>query len=103
MTDERSSPQGDRPRSEPEIIPPGAPLRRPRNDPFGDTIFTQRVYVAPLGPLGLIGLVLAVGVIAVVLLALVLGALLFWLPIVALIVAAAIVASRLRSRFRWWR
>ena len=103
MTDERSSSQGERPRSEPEIIPPGAPLRRPRDDPFSDTIFTQRIYVAPLGPLGLIGLVLAIGVIAVVLIALVVGAVLFWLPIVALIVAAAIVGSRLRSRFRWWR
>ena len=103
MTDERSSPQGERPRSEPEIIPPGTPLRRPRDDPFSDTFFAQRIYVAPLGPLGLIALVLAIGVIAVVLLALVVGAVLFWLPIVALIVAAAIVGSRLRSRFRWWR
>ncbi len=102
MTDERT-PQDERPRSEPEIIPPGAPLRRPRDDPFGDTIFTQRIYVGPLGPLGLIGIVLAVGIIAVVLLALVVSAVLFWLPIVALLVAAAIVASRLRSRFRRWR
>jgi hypothetical protein len=103
MTDERSSPQGERPRSEPEIIPPGAPLRRPRDDPFSDTIFTQRIYVAPLGPLGLIGLVLTIGIIAVVLLALIIGAVLFWLPIVALVVVAAIVGSRLGSRFRWWR
>jgi hypothetical protein len=103
MTDERSSPQGERPRSEPEIIPPGAPLRRPRDDPFSDTIFTRRIYVAPLGPLGLIGLVLTIGIIAVVLLALIIGAVLFWLPIVALVVVAAIVGSRLSSRFRWRR
>ncbi len=103
MTDERSSPRSERPRSEPEIIPPGAPLRRPRDDPFNDTFFTQRIHVAPLGPLGLIGLVVTIGIIAVVLLALILGAVLFWLPIVALIVAAMIVGSRLRSRFRSWR
>ena len=51
----------------------------------------------------LTGVALAIGVIAIVLIALILGAVLFWLPIVVLIVAAAIVGSRLRSRFRWWR
>jgi hypothetical protein len=102
MTDERSPPH-ERPRSEPEIIPPGAPLRPPRDDPFGDTLFSQRIYVTRLGPLGLFGIMLAIGVVAVVVLALVVGVVLFWLPIVALIVAAAIVGSRLRSRFRWWR
>ena len=103
MTDERSPPHGERPRSEPEIIPPGAPLRRPRDDPFGDPLFTQRIYVTRLGPLGLFGIMLAIGVVAVVLLALVVGAVLFWLPIVALIVVAAIIGNRLSSRFRWWR
>jgi hypothetical protein len=103
MTDERSPPNSERPRSEPEIIPPGAPIRPPRDDPFGDALFTQRVYVTRLGPLGLFGIMLAIGVFAVVLLALIVGAVLFWLPIIALIVAAAFVGSRLTSRFRWWR
>lgn len=100
MTDERSPPQGERPRSEPEIIPPGEPLRRPRDDVFGDTIFTQRIFVTRLGPFGLIMLALAIGIVAIVLIILLVGAVLFWIPIVALMVAAAVFSGTLRSWFR---
>lgn len=100
MSDEPSTSRGERPRSEPEIIPPGAPLRRPRDDPFSNTFFTQRIYVTRLGPLGLIGLALAIGIVAVVLLILLVGAVLFWIPIVGLIVAAVILSGALRSGFR---
>jgi hypothetical protein len=100
MSDEPSPPRGERPRSEPEIIPPGAPLRRPRDDPFSDTLFTQRIYVTRLGPFGLIVLALAIGIVAVVLLVLLVGAVLFWIPIVGLLVAGAILSGALRSRLR---
>jgi len=99
MADEPSTPRGERPRSEPEIIPPGAPLRRPRDDPFADSVFTQRIYITRLGPFGFVMLALAIGVIAVVLLVLLVGAVLFWIPLVGLIVAAAILSGALRSRF----
>ena len=99
MADEPSDHRSERPRSEPEIIPPGAPLRRPRDDPFADSGFTQRIYVTRLGPFGLVALALA-RIVAVVLLILVVGAVLFWIPIVGLIVAAAIIASVIRSRFQ---
>jgi hypothetical protein len=100
MSDEPSTPPGERPRSEPEIIPPGAPLRRPRDDPFGDTFFTQRIHVTRLGPFGLVMLALAIGLVAIVLLILLVGAVLFWIPIVGLAIAAAILSGALRSRFR---
>ena len=75
-------------------------MRRPRDDPFNDTRFSQRIYVTRLGPLGLIGLALAIGFVAVVLLILLVGAVLFWIPVVALIVAAVILSGALRSRLR---
>jgi len=75
-------------------------LRRPRDDHFNDTRFSQRIYVTRLGPLGLIGLALAIGFVAVVLLILLVGAVLFWIPVVALIVAAVILSGALRSRLR---
>jgi hypothetical protein len=88
------------PRSEPEIILPGEPLRRPRFDAFAETQFGQRIYVAKFGSFGFSLVVL--GVIAVVVLALVLlvGALLFWIPVIALIGGAAILARLWRSRYR---
>ena len=97
MADQPS--ERERPRAEPEIIPPGAPLRRPRDD-FTGAQFTQRIYVTRLGPFGLILLALALGVIAVVLLVLLVGAVLFWIPVIGLLVAAAIFSGALRSRFR---
>jgi uncharacterized membrane protein len=45
-------------------------------------------------------LALAIGLVAVVLLILLVGAVLFWIPVVGLIVAAAILSGALRSRFR---
>src|SRR5262249_53106987 len=100
MADDRSRPKSEPPRSEPEIIPPGAPLRRPYEDPFADSQFTQRIFVTRLGPFGFIMLAAALGLLAIVLLVLLIGAVLFWIPIVGLIVAAAIFSGALRSRFR---
>jgi len=45
-------------------------------------------------------LALAFGIVVVVLLALLVGALLFWIPIVALVIAVTVFASALRSRLR---
>jgi uncharacterized membrane protein len=84
-------PQGEEPRSEPEIIPPGHAERGTER---------VRVYIAKPGPLGTILAILIVGLLSAVLLVLLLGAFLFLLPLVVLFVTAAIVAGLLRIYFR---
>ncbi len=90
---------GDAPRREPEIIPPGA------DDPWrgGETLDpafgrggARMFHIRRIGPFGL---VLALLIILIVLAALVLlfaGALLLWLPLVAIAVAGSVVAAVFR-------
>ena len=91
--------QPERPRVEPEIIPPERnprwpdwrrqTWRRQTWQPFFSTPAdeTHRIYAARLGPLGVALLILIVGVIAAVILLALLGAVLIWIPAVALLVA----------------
>jgi len=91
--------QPERPRVEPEIIPPDRNPRRPdwrqqawrgqTWQPFFSTAAdeTHRIYVAKLGPLGVALLILIVSVIAAVILLALVGAVLIWIPAVALLVA----------------
>ncbi len=91
--------QPERPRVEPEIIPPDRNPRRPdwrqqawrrqTWQPFFSTAAdeTQHIYVGRLGPLGVALLILIVGVIAAVVLLALVGAVLIWIPVVALLVA----------------
>jgi hypothetical protein len=99
MSDNRSSREGEQPRTEPEIFRPGERITPSRTDPFGGSEFVHRVYVGRLGPFGLAMLALGFAVAVVLLLALLVGALLFWIPIVVIIVAATIFAGALRSRW----
>jgi len=57
---------------------------------------TQRIYVTRLGPLDVIVLGLLMALIAALTLIVLLGAVLFWIPAVVLLVAAAIVSKLLR-------
>ncbi len=100
VTDDRSAPE--RPRAEPEIIPPDRDPGRPawRRSAFPDIGGTQRIYVTRIGPFGGILLLLAVFVLAAVVLLAVLGALIIWIPIVGLIVLVAALSGFLRLR-RW--
>jgi hypothetical protein len=100
MAEKPSNPLGDRPRAEPEIIPPGAPLRSPGMNGFADSGFAQRIYIAKIGPFGIILLALAIGVVSVGILILLLGAFLIWIPVIGLLVAAAMISGVLRSHFR---
>jgi hypothetical protein len=101
MMGERPKPQGEEPRSEPEIIPPGHAERgTPRMRVFVDTRSTERIYVAKPGPLGIILVILITGLLSTLMLVLVLGAFLIVLPAVVLFVAAAIVAGLLRDYFQ---
>jgi hypothetical protein len=97
MTDKKPNPQAEEPRSEPEIIPPDDAhvTRRMRIDTG-----TGRIYVAKISPLGTILVVLIIGFLSALMLVLLLGALLVWLPVVVLIVTAALVAGLLRGYFQ---
>jgi hypothetical protein len=105
MTDKRPpKAQSEKPRSEPEIIPPerveGKTTRgAPRMQIFVDTHGTERVYVARLRPLGIILLALTIGILSAVVFIVLLGALFIWIPIVVLGGAAAIIAGLLRGYF----
>ncbi|MGB8826443.1 MAG: hypothetical protein WCD25_24160 [Pseudolabrys sp.] len=92
--------QGEEPRSEPEIIPPGHAKRGPTR--IGDSIDAHvgLVYIAKFGPFGTILLTLVVGLLSAVLMVLLFGALLVALPVIVLLVTVAIVAGLLRFYFR---
>jgi hypothetical protein len=100
MAEQPLDPRAEKPRAEPEIIPPGEPLRRTRFDPFAETQFGQRIYVARFGSFGFAMVALAIVAIVTLVLILLLGALLLWIPLFGLIVAAAILSRIWRSRSR---
>jgi hypothetical protein len=88
---------------EPEIILPSDLEMRSRRAahrfgayPFVGMRTTQRVYTARLGPFGLILVALAIAIVAAVMLILLLGALLFWIPILVVLAAAAVILGLLR-------
>ena len=90
------------PRVEPEIIPPDrtgrADWRGSAWPPYAysEAQGSHRVYVTRLGPLGLTLLLAGVGVLAVAIFLTIVGAILIWIPVVALLVAAAAVYRILR-------
>jgi hypothetical protein len=99
MAHDRDRPEW--PRVEPEIIPPDRSGRQSdwartpwHGSPF--TRATHRVYVTRLGPFGAALLLLAIAAIVAMLMIAVLGALLFWIPIVAAVVLVAAVFRLLR-------
>jgi hypothetical protein len=101
MTDKSDMPE--QPRAEPEIIPPDrtnrAPDWRHRAWPPDGSAWVggaQRIYVGRIGPFGLALLMLIVGVLAAVILLTVVGAVLLWIPILVLLVAAGAVYRLLR-------
>jgi len=103
MTNQRP-PRGDRAHpAEPEILPP---LRGDRRraavwpQAFIEERGRQQIYVARIGPLGLVLLSLLVAMMAVAGVVLFLGAMLIWIPVVGVLAAVAIVASLLRSYIR---
>jgi hypothetical protein len=93
----------ERPRLEPEIIPPARGRRYSgwQYDvwqPYASSTAggTHRLYVARLGPFGLAMFMLLVGIVVAVLVLAVVGAILIWIPILALLLAAGVI-------FRFWR
>ena len=97
---ERPVPTGEKPKLEPEIIPPGEADARWDGAARWSSTGTYRVHVTRIGPLGFLLIALAVAVLAVLVLILVLGAFLIWIPIAGLLLAAAVISGLWRGR-RW--
>jgi hypothetical protein len=101
--------QPERPRVEPEIIPPdrsrGAGPRRPGDrgmawppPPYGYTQSrgAHRIFVRRIGPLGFALLLLMIGLFGGVLLLIMIGAALLWIPLLAVVVIAAAISGVFR-------
>ena len=98
------------PRVEPEIIPPdrqeSGPERGPGRGadwraawrPYGpnQTAGMHRVYVGRIGPFGFAVLVLALAILAAAILLIFAGAILLWLPVVALLIVVGVIVRFLR-------
>ena len=94
MTDKPRRPE--KPRFEPEIIPPGE-----SHDPKGTRIFidqttSERIFVGRISPLQMFMLAMGIGAVIAVVLVILLGAFLLWIPIVGLLIAAGLLAGLLR-------
>jgi len=92
----------ERLRAEPEIIPPGQPdvSRDGMGTPSGGFFGTRdggRIYVAKVGPWGLIVLAALALLVAAAVVVFLIGALLIWVPIVAVLVFAAFLFGKLRQ------
>jgi ABC-type transport system involved in cytochrome bd biosynthesis fused ATPase/permease subunit len=93
----------ERPRVDPEIIPPAgardqADWRRTpwRGSRFEDVRGTHRVYVGRIGPFGIALLLLAIAAIIAIVMIAILGAVLIWIPVLAV----AIILAALFRLFR---
>lgn len=91
--------QPERPRREPEIIPPskdwpGRSAGWPPNYEYSQN--RSRVYVGRIGPLGFAILILMVALFGGVLLLALIGAVLIWFPIVAVLAIVSAIAALIR-------
>jgi hypothetical protein len=85
--------QVERPRTEPEIIPPGRSQK-----PYHDGRL-KHVYVVKVSPLGAVFSLVITAILTAVLLVMLLATILVWLPLVAAFAFGAIIAGLLRSYF----
>jgi hypothetical protein len=98
MPSHRDEPE--RPRQEPEIIPPGADWPR-RNSSFPpnhgfDARGTHRIYVSRIGPLGFALFMIIAALFGGVLLLALIGAALIWFPFLLLFAVIAGIAGLIR-------
>jgi fatty acid desaturase len=96
MANDRDQPE--LPRVEPEIIPPDRAGRRPGWHTYGPNgaAGMHRVYVTRIGPFGFALLTLAFAILAAAILLVFAGAILLWLPVVALLIVVGAVVRFLR-------
>jgi hypothetical protein len=98
MTAKQPNPQGDAPRSEPEIIPPGH--RGPDTPRMRVVLDAERMHFMKHGTLGTILMALITGLLLAVMLIMLAGAFVIFLPVILLFVTAAFVAGLLRIYFQ---
>ena len=104
----------EQPRSEPEIIPPGRDQRGPRGGGSFDSAWlgiderdgVRRVYLKRPSIWAIVLALLVVGVVAGLVLLVLAGLVLFWVPVVAVVILLTIVSAAMRSRWHqlrlWW-
>jgi hypothetical protein len=97
---ERPVPDSNRPRVEPEIIPPGHPEARRGARMSADRRSAGRIYVAQVGPFGFAMAALALALVAALVLLLVLGAFVILVPLAGVVLAVAVAVSMFRGSFR---
>lgn len=102
-------PDAEKPRSEPEIIPPGSRDRRGPSHIFmsvDEDGGARRVYLARPGPFTLILALAVLGLIALAVLIVLLSVALIWIPVVIALVAVFVASVTFRHwmhRVRaWW-
>jgi len=105
MADDKD--QLERPRVEPEIIPPGRSGQQGdwRRSPWSDGAFDRtraahRIYVSRVGPFGIALLLLAIAAIVAIVIIAVLGAVLIWIPVIAAVLVVGAVLRVLRGSGR---
>jgi hypothetical protein len=89
--------QPERPRQEPEIIPPGNDW--PDRDWPPDNRYTEsrhRIYIGRIGPLGFALFVLILALFGGVLLLALIGAALIWFPVLAVLAIIAAISGLIR-------
>ena len=100
--DKRERLAAERPRTEPEILPPGQD--EPRQPARGARIFVSargvHIALARPGPLAMIVAVLLGGVAALAALILLFGAILLWLPLFGVLAGAVILTGLWRGGFQ---
>lgn len=99
MPNQREQPE--RPRHEPEIIPPGKdwPGRDPAWPPnygFDGRRSTHRIYVGRIGPLGFVLFMLIAALFGGLLLLALIGAALIWFPVLLVFLVIAALAALIR-------
>lgn len=105
--DDPNTPRPERPRSEPEIIPPGAQARGNRRG--FDSVFIsiderdgiRRIVLKRPGPFAIALGLLALGLIVAVIFLLLAGIVLIWIPVVVAGLLLALAAGAIR--YHWWR
>jgi hypothetical protein len=98
-----NSHEPERPRAEPEIIPPDRPpdRRQPSERGFPPYGFNQmhgthRVYVGRIGPFGFALMLLVAGLLAALFLLLLIGTALIWIPVIAAVIVIAAISGVVR-------
>jgi hypothetical protein len=96
MSDDIDRPR--RPAAEPEIIPPGRAqsFARPQSRVYVSTDAWNRIYVGPLGPIGVALILLILGLLIAIFLFTLLGAVLIWIPFLALLILGGAIVRLLR-------